>query len=162
SLGSTLGWPTRGPGGPVRRSRQLHRRCSEELLMLSAPSPAELLKFLQEHGFLTPRQVQQLGAGSGMKFADSRALARELIVRDWLTTYQANPLLHGRGAELVLGPYRLVDRLGAGGMGQVFKARHVRIDRIVALKMIPKDRVSNPMALGRFYREVRAESGLSS
>jgi serine/threonine-protein kinase len=128
---------------------------------MSAPSPAELLTFLQEHGFLTPRQVQQLGAGSGIKFVDARALARELIVRDWLTPYQANQLLQGRGEELLLGPYRLMDRLGARGMGQVFKAHHVRMDRIVALKIIPKDRVSNPVALGRFYREARAVAKLS-
>jgi hypothetical protein len=119
------------------------------------------LAFLQEHEFLTPRQVQQLGAGSGMKFVDGRALARELIVRDWLTPYQANQLLQGRGAELLLGPYRLMDRLGEGGMGQVFKAHHVRMDRTVALKMISKSRVSNPMALARFYREVRAVAKLS-
>jgi hypothetical protein len=53
-------------------------------------SPTELLAFLQEHGFLTPRQVHQLGGGSDTKFADGRALARELLERNWLTAYQAN------------------------------------------------------------------------
>ena len=128
---------------------------------MSFRSPAELLAFLQEQEFLTPRQVQQLSGAGAPKFADLRALGRELIVRDWLTPYQVNQLLQGRSEDLLLGPYRLIDQLGAGGMGQVFKAHHVRMDRIVALKMIPKDRVSNPMALARFYREVRAVAKLS-
>src|SRR5712692_7692061 len=97
---------------------------------MSVPSLAELLTFLQEHGFLTLSQVQGLGGGGATKFADGRALARELVDRNWLTPYQANQLLQGRGGELLLGPYRLLDRLGEGGMGQVFKAHHVGMDRI--------------------------------
>src|SRR5438309_1467124 len=109
---------------------------------MSVPSAAELLAFLQEHGFLTPAQAQELGGVRHTTFADGRALARVLIDRDWLTAYQANQLLWGRGGDLILGAYRLVDRLGEGGMGQVFKARHVSMDRLVALKIIPRDRVS--------------------
>jgi serine/threonine protein kinase/uncharacterized membrane protein len=110
---------------------------------------------------LTLSQVQGLGGGSPTTFADSRALARELVDRSWLTAYQANQLLQRRGGELLLGPYRLLDRLGEGGMGQVFKAYHVSMDRMVALKLIPRDRVSNPLAVSRFYQEVRAVAKLS-
>ena len=67
----------------------------------------------------------------------------------------------GEVTDFLLGPYRFLDRLGEGGMGQVFKAHHLSMDRLVALKLIPKDRVSNPVALGRFYREVRAVAKLS-
>ena len=70
------------------------------------------------------------------KFADGQALARYTLERDWLTPYQVNLLLQGRGAELVLGPYLLLERLGEGGAGQVFKARHQKMDRLVALKVI--------------------------
>jgi serine/threonine protein kinase/N-acetylneuraminic acid mutarotase len=128
---------------------------------MSIPSPAELLTFLQEHGFLTTAQVQQVGGGDGTKPADARPLARELVDRDWLTPFQANQLLLGRGEELLLGPYRILDRLGEGGMGQVFKAHHVSMDRTIALKIIAKDRVSDRVAVARFYREVRAVAKLS-
>ncbi|MDT9121230.1 protein kinase, partial [Escherichia coli] len=59
------------------------------------------------------------------------------------------------------GPYRLLERIGEGGMGQVFKARHEHLHRIVALKVIRKDKLSQPHALDRFRREARAAAQLS-
>jgi serine/threonine protein kinase len=120
-------------------------------------SPAEMLAFLSEYGFLAAPQVQQLSG----KHPDAQALARELVGRNWLTPYQANQLLAGRGDDLFLGSYRILDRLGEGGMGQIFKAHHVSMDRTIALKIIPKDRMSDPTAVSRFQREVRAVAKLS-
>jgi len=128
---------------------------------MSVPTPAQLLGFLQEHEFLTPGQLQQLGGNVPTRFPNAQALARDLVSRKWLTAYQADVLLQGQGATLLVGPYRIQDRLGAGGVGQVFKAIHTSMERVVALKMIPKDRVSNPVTLGRFNREVRAVAKLS-
>src|SRR5262249_35648830 len=79
----------------------------------------------------------------------------------WLTAFQANRLLQGRGQELVLGPYRLIERLGAGGMGEGFKARHVRMERLVALKIIQQQQLASPTALERFRREARAPAQLA-
>jgi serine/threonine protein kinase len=75
--------------------------------------------------------------------------------RNWLTPYH-HQLMHGRGAWLEHGPYLLLERLGEGGMAQVFKARHRRIDRIVALKVIRPDRWTHPDAVRRFRREVQS------
>jgi serine/threonine protein kinase/HEAT repeat protein len=127
---------------------------------MSTPTPTELLTFLKEHQLLTPSQWQQL-SGSLTKFADSRALVRELVERKVLTAFQANLLLQGQGKNLLFGSYLLLERLGQGGMGQVFKARHIKMDRDVALKIIPKELVSNPLAVSRFYREARAVAKLS-
>jgi serine/threonine protein kinase len=55
-----------------------------------------------------------------------------------------------------LGPYLLVDKLGEGGMGAVYKARHQKIDKLVALKILPQHVMSRPDALSRFEREVKA------
>src|SRR5208283_5012742 len=93
--------------------------------------------------------------------ADSRTLARELLRKEWLTAYQANQLLSGRGANLVLGQYILLERLGSGGMGQVFKARQQRMERVVGLKVILKEYVKEPQALSRFHREIQAMAQLS-
>jgi serine/threonine protein kinase len=133
----------------------------ETEIAMSAQGPTELLAFLEEHGFLAPTQVVEVGAGNPTRYADARALAGHLVERGWLTAYQANQLLQGRGGNLVLGPYRLLDRLGEGGMAQVFKAHHLSMDRVVALKIIPRERLSSSVVVTRFYREVRAVARLS-
>jgi serine/threonine protein kinase len=53
-----------------------------------------------------------------------------------------------------LGPYELVGALGAGGMGQVYRARDIRLDRSVAIKVLPEDLAGDPARRARFEREV--------
>lgn len=55
-----------------------------------------------------------------------------------------------------LRDYELLEKLGEGGMGAVYKARHFRLDKIVAIKILPADRTSDDQALARFHREMRA------
>ena len=66
------------------------------------------------------------------------------------------------GAEVPvqIGDYKILDRVGAGGMGQVFLAEHTRMQRVVALKMLPIDRMQDARAIERFYEEIRAASRL--
>ena len=60
-----------------------------------------------------------------------------------------------------LGEYELLEKRGEGGMGAVFKARQVRLDKIVALKVLPRERTSDPRAVARFEREMKAVGRLS-
>src|SRR5262247_1280196 len=60
-----------------------------------------------------------------------------------------------------LGPYQIIALLGAGGMGEVYKARDTRLDRIVAIKVLPEHSATRPDARERFEREARAVSALS-
>ena len=60
----------------------------------------------------------------------------------------------------VLGDYVLLGKIGAGGMGKVFKARHRRMDRIVALKVLPPNMMKHPEAIQRFRQEVKAAAQL--
>ena len=61
----------------------------------------------------------------------------------------------------VLRDYRLLEPLGSGGMGQVFKAVHTRLDRLVAVKLLPARRLGDDQAVARFQREMRVIGQLS-
>jgi serine/threonine protein kinase len=91
---------------------------------------------------------------------DAQELIRELVKSQHLTKYQAQEVYQGRAKSLILGNYTILDRIGAGGMGQVFKAEHRRMKRVVAIKMLPAKTVKDPAALARFQREVEAAARL--
>ena len=120
-----------------------------------------LVELLRQYRVLDSTQLDELAGGLQERFSDPKALAKELIQRNWLTPFQANLLLQGRGKELLLGSYVLLERVGEGGMGIVFKARNWKLGRVVALKIIRKEKLDKPDAIRRFQREVRAAAVLS-
>ncbi len=88
-------------------------------------------------------------------------LGQALVARNKLTAFQAAAICRDEAEWLVLGEYTVLDKLGEGGMGLVLKARHRRMDRLVAVKILPPDAMHSPAAVQRFYREVRAAARLS-
>lgn len=120
-----------------------------------------LVRALSECKLLDSSQLAELTRDLQVRFPEPRSLAKELIQRRWLTPFQVNLLLQNRGKDLFLGPYILLERLGEGGMGTVFKARHQHLDRVVALKVIRKERLANPTVAKRFQREVKAAASLA-
>jgi serine/threonine protein kinase len=121
---------------------------------------ASLIDTLREHGLLSAAQFAALASEPLRRSVAPRMLARELLQRGWLTAYQVNQLLLGRGADLVLGPYLLLERLGEGGAGQVFKARHQNMNRVVAVKLLRKELLADAQVVARFYREIQIVSQL--
>jgi eukaryotic-like serine/threonine-protein kinase len=128
---------------------------------MNAGSPTSLAVSLRELQLLSPAQLKELQQGIANRFPDPKDLARELVHRGWLTPYQVNQLMRGKGQDLVLGTYVLLELLGEGGMGQVFKARHRTLDRLCAVKMIRKERMAKADAVDRFLREAKAAARLS-
>ena len=64
-------------------------------------------------------------------------------------------------AGIRLGPYEILEPLGAGGMGEVYRAKDTRLDRTVAVKVLPSDVAADPALKARFEREPRAISALA-
>lgn len=116
---------------------------------------------LRQARLLSDAQLAEVASGFASERGEPRELARELVRRDWLTPYQVEKLARGQGGELVLGKYVLLERLGEGGMGQVFKARHRVMERFVALKIIRPDLLHHPTAVRRFHQEIKAVAQLS-
>jgi serine/threonine protein kinase len=128
---------------------------------MSPASAADLVALLRQHELLEIPQLEEVTRALQPQFPQARALARELVWRGWLTAFQVNQIFQGRAADLVLGSYLLLERLGEGGMSQVFKARCRTPGRIVALKVLRKDMVGRPEVVRRFHREVRAAAQLA-
>jgi serine/threonine-protein kinase len=116
---------------------------------------------IRQARLLSEAQLAEVASGLGTDSGEPRALARELMRRAWLTPFQVEKLAHGKGNELVLGKYVLLERLGEGGMGQVFKARHRVMDRCVAIKIIRPELLHHGSSVRRFHQEIRAVAQLS-
>ncbi len=82
-----------------------------------------------------------------------KAVAQECVRKKLLTKFQARELLAGR-RRFTLGQYRVLDEIGRGGMGQVFKAEHVIMKRIVAVKVLPVSK-ANPRTEAAFQKEIQ-------
>ena len=118
-------------------------------------SVVDLAALLRRWHLLQPTQEDELSRDLMVRFPEPRLLARELVKRGWLSMHQIDSIFQGRAHELLLGSYVLLEKLGEGGMGAVFKARNWKLGRVVALKLIRKERLQNPEAVRRFQREVR-------
>jgi serine/threonine protein kinase len=90
----------------------------------------------------------------------AHSIADTLIEEGLLTRFQAKQIWAGETEGLVLGQYHILDELGKGGFGQVFKARHAMMGRLVAIKLISPDVVEDKRARGWFRREVLASTEL--
>jgi response regulator RpfG family c-di-GMP phosphodiesterase/serine/threonine protein kinase len=115
---------------------------AERLLQLYLLDAASLETFLTERG------------GRCLDLRDDEHLGRALVQAGLLTNFQLERVLSGNTHGLVLGSYRLLDRLGSGGMGVVYLAEHCLLKRRVAVKVLPVDDDCPPSVLKRFYAEM--------
>ncbi|MBV8312469.1 MAG: protein kinase [Planctomycetaceae bacterium] len=119
--------------------------------------PTDLLAVIRSSGILTDRQIGELGAKMlrGEYPVDPIALAERLVKDDVLTVYQARRFLSNKAHGLLVGRYIILDRIGSGSMGRVYKAHHQMMDRVVALKIIAPEIAMNEKVVARFQREMR-------
>ena len=126
-------------------------------LKLTEFVPPDLLPLIRRSGILSDRQFEEIsGKVSGGEYpAETRALAERLVAEGILTVFQANRLLLNKSHGLIVGPYVILDRLGAGGRGRVFKAQHRLMGRLAALKVIAPQIAKRASSIARFHREMR-------
>ena len=91
---------------------------------------------------------------------DAKSLAGELVKAGKLTRFQGAGLIQGKLKFLLFGEYVILDKIGQGGMGQVLKAEHRRMRRMVALKVMSGQSMKDAEAVRRFQREVHAAARL--
>lgn len=117
---------------------------------------------IEQSGILSPQVVEQLRATlSGEAAGDVTQVCRKLVDEGTLTGYQVGVLTQQTSDPLRYGPYVICERIGAGGMGVVYKARKEGEARLVALKVLPAELTRDADAVRRFGREVEAASSLS-
>ena len=111
-------------------------------------------------------QLGILSAGEAaawkQRFTGARggAVARALVEQDVATRYQLKDICENGGQELLLDDYLLLDLIGEGGMGRVYRARHRTMDRVVALKVIHPRALRLSGAVPRFRQEMAAVARL--
>jgi serine/threonine protein kinase len=91
---------------------------------------------------------------AGKDADDKGRFMRWLVAQQYVTEYQSNLLARGLPDNFFLGDYKILDRLGTGGMAGVYKAAHA-LGQVVAVKVLPPSRAKNATYVGRFQREAR-------
>lgn len=127
---------------------------------MPAPSNTdELLDLIQKSGVVDEARlrtsIQKLTESTGIP-NDPARLATYLVRDAVLTYFQAEQLLQGKYKRFSIGKYKVLEKLGAGGMASVFLCEHKLMRRRVAIKVLPTAKADDPSSLQRFYREARA------
>src|SRR5580765_5535436 len=124
------------------------------------PAPTTIDRFLElgfKSGLLEQETLQTCRSNwsrAGVQPKSPKELADALIKEGVLTHFQAEKLIAGRWRGFVISEkYRLLERLGAGGMGAVYLCEHIHMGRKVALKILPVSQAEDAASLARFYRE---------
>jgi serine/threonine protein kinase len=122
-------------------------------------TPKEFFDALSNSRLLSPAELATLQVNR--EVPDGAIVAAELVHQHKLTPYQASVLSAGQASGLVFGEYTVLDKLGEGGMGTVYKAQHRRLKRVVALKVLSATLTKDDDQVKRFHREVEAAARLN-
>src|SRR5262249_23608343 len=124
---------------------------------MPAPSTIEeFLELVRKSGVVDEKRLtahlDRLRA-AGQVPAEPVKLAAQLVRDGVLTHFQAEQFLQGKWRRFTIGKYKVLERLGAGGMGSVYLCEHMMMRRRVAVKVLPTAKADDASCLERFYRE---------
>lgn len=131
------------------------------------PAPttvSEFVDLVRKSGLLTDPTLDELierHRNNGTLPQAIDPFAAVLVRESQLTYFQAKQIKLGRYKRFTIGSkYRLLELIGAGGMGAVYLCEHTLMKRLVALKVLPVEKLDDPSCLERFHREARAVAAL--
>ena len=129
---------------------------------MNSDSVDDWIDSLWQGRLVEPGLLKEWAVGGRELTVSTSAVAADLVRRGVLTSFQADECLAGRGLRLAVGPYRLLEPLGAGTRGQVFRARHHATNQVVALKAFHPDRLprADTTEAHQFHREAEAAARL--
>lgn len=121
----------------------------------------EFIERVVQSGLMSMRDVAEFHRTLGPdKRSDPELFAKELVRARKLTKFQASAIYQGKTQGLVFGDYFVLDKIGVGGMGKVFKARHRVTGDIVALKVMSSTAMKSAKAIRRFQQETEVAKRL--
>ena len=126
-------------------------------------STEQLLELIRKSSLLDNERLDSFLQSQASSLPNEPRPFVELLIRNgFLTPWQASQLLSGKWRKFLIagGKYKLIDLLGVGGMGKVYLCEHKRMRRLVAVKVLPTDRIKEPTSIERFEREARAVGAL--
>jgi serine/threonine protein kinase len=119
--------------------------------------PDTLLAELRRLKLLTDEAASRVAAAARAGAPDHFP---RLLLEAGLTRFQTKIAIAGHASRLAFGPYILLEKIGEGGMGVVYKARHARLGRVDAVKVLRTDKVKSRTVAKRFLREIQFTSSL--
>lgn len=130
---------------------------------MAAPATADqLLDLVRKSGVADEKRLDTYLLKMRDRIPADATKAAEILIRDGLIThFQAENILAGKWRRFTIGKYKVLERLGSGGMGQVFLCEHKLMRRRVAVKVLPPAKTKDSSALDRFMREARALAALT-
>jgi serine/threonine protein kinase len=123
--------------------------------MSTPQSSDDLFQLIRKSGLVDEQKLgafQQAHGRDGLLQQDSRNIVAAMVREGLITFFQGEQFLLGKWKGFTLGKFKLLERIGVGGMGQVFLCEHTFMRRRVAIKVLPPSKAEDPVSLGRLYR----------
>ena len=124
---------------------------------------SEFLDLVKKSGVVDDKRLDShIGKlqSAGLLPPEPAKVAGVLIRDGFLTHFQADNILQGKWRRFTIGKYKVLEKIGSGGMGQVYLCEHKLMRRRVAVKVLPTAKAADDAARERFYREARAVAAL--
>ncbi len=128
---------------------------------MSGLAGPEFLQHVERSQLVQPNKLSDVLRGVDVDGATGEELGAKLVDAHLITQWQAGKLGKGLWKDFFLGKYELLEKIGSGGMGVVYRGRHRSLDNKVAIKLLPRQQLRNSVATERFYREARAAAQLN-